>query len=151
MKKCYANENSTKQCTGEYCAADLYRQNEKAEIERHCIVNKYMGIYYTLYHNLQSRNNEEELAFTCNYNLCNNQSNSANVISKFDVHYQINDVLKTINSHKQSEESEEELKTTTTTTATFKSTTNSQGNSGFKDTIHVAIFYILLIRFVLLY
>ena len=189
MKKCYANENSTKQCTGEYCAADLYRQNEKAEIERHCIVNKYMGIYYTLYHNLQSRNNEEELAFTCNYNLCNNQSNSANVISKFDVHYQINDVLKTINSHKQSEESEEELETTTTTTAitafnsittttttttfkstttttttiTFKSTTtttttatsesttNSQGNSGFKDTIHVAIFYILLIRFVLLY
>jgi len=102
--------------------------------------------------------------FSCNYNRCNNQSNFANIISKFDVHYQINDVLKTINPYKRSEESEEvetttttttitvlNSTTTTTTTATSKSTTNSQGNSGFKDTIHVAIFYILLIRFVLLY
>ena len=110
-----------------------------------------MGIYYTLFLDLQSRNNEEILRFSCDYNHCNNQSSFANIISKFDVHYQINDVLKTINSHKQSEESEEELKTTTATTATFKSTVNPQGNSGFKDTIHMAIFYISLIRFVLLY
>jgi len=167
----------------------LYRQNQEGEIKRYCIDEEYMGIYYKLYHELQSRNNEEILRFSCNYNHCNNHSSFANIISKFYTDYQINDVLNTINSHKQSEESEEELETTTTTTAitafnsittttttttfkstttttttiTFKSTTtttttatsesttNSQGNSGFKDTIHVAIFYILLIRFVLLY
>ena len=231
IKQCYISEDPTEQCTGTNCAAQLSRQNQEYEIERDCINDEYMGIYYTLFLDLQSRDNEEKLMFSCNYNRCNNQSNFANIISKFGVHYQINDVLKTINPYKRSEESEDVETTTTTTTTTLKSTTkttttttslksitittratpttlksttittttattttlksttqqstslksttittttattttlksttqqstslkttttttNPQGNSGFKYTIHMAIFYISLIRFVLLH